>query len=292
MFDLIFVRPLTNLLMLLYVALGESLALAIIMFTLILRIALLPLTIRQIQTQKKLQELQPKIQELQLKRKDPSSLTPQDLELVREVSSSCFGSIVPIAIQIPILIGLYKVISEIASINDPSKGGDFLNDVLYFDFLKHSSEYYFKTNFLGLDLSIVPSSLPLYSWEFLPYLLLMLFLFVTQYIHSKMIFDYRGNTLSDASSKTISKNITEEERLRMEMQENINKINKIQMMYVLPAIVALGAYGFYTALSFYWLIQNILSIVQTYLQFNFDGKAFKKILSGGLSKNIKNKTNS
>lgn len=271
MFEFLIIQPITNLLIFLYVLSGESLGIAIIGFTVLLRLVLLPFTIKQIQAQKKLQELQPKIQKLQMNRKDPSKISPEEIKLMREVSYSCLGGILPLLVQIPILIGLHHVITQIASVNsDVDKSGDFFNKILYFDFLKHDANYQFNTLFWGLDLSVVPSKMPL-DVTFVPYLILMAALLFTQYFQSKLFLVNQNNvTIQEKKGGANKKKLTQEELEKVEMQEAINKINKIQMLYMVPILVSLASYSFPVALSFYWLIQNILTIVQIKVQFIMD----------------------
>lgn len=274
MFDLLVVHPLTNLLLGFYILLGNNLGWAIIVFTIVLRIILLPLTIKQIQTQKKMQELQPKIQALQSQRKDPTQMTPEEMALMRQTAGSCLGGVIPIAIQIPILIGLNMVINQIASVNsDASKGGDFFNNVLYFDFLKHSPEYLFNTNFLGFDLAGIPAQIT-HDWSLLPYGVLIALLVITQFIQSKII-----NSVQKKSQEKLKKNkpnqkkLTKEEQEKMEMQEALNKWTQMQMVYFIPVMIGVGAYSFPAALGIYWLVQNIFAILQTIVQYRHaDGK--------------------
>ncbi len=191
MFELLVVNPLTNLLIACYVLVGNNLGWALIVLTVVIRILLLPLTIKQIQTQRKLLELQPRLQAMQQKSKDPSQLTPEEIALMRETTLSCLGGLIPLVIQIPILFGLNTVIAQIASVNsDPDKGGDWFNQVLYFDFLKHSSDYSFNTNFFGLDLAIIPSQVP-FGAEFIPFIVLMVLLVFTQFLQSKLIYAFQ-----------------------------------------------------------------------------------------------------
>lgn len=274
MFDLLVVHPLTNLLLGFYILLGNNLGWAIIVFTIVLRIILLPLTIKQIQTQKKMQELQPKIQALQSQRKDPTQMTPEEMALMRQTAGSCLGGVIPIAIQIPILIGLNMVINQIASVNsDASKGGDFFNNVLYFDFLKHSPEYIFNTNFFGFDLAGIPAQIT-HDWSLLPYGVLIALLVITQFIQSKIM-----NSVQKKSQEKLKKNkpnqkkLTKEEKEKMEMQEALNKWTQMQMVYFIPVMIGVGAYSFPAALGIYWLVQNTFAIIQTIVQYRHaDGK--------------------
>ncbi len=291
MFETLVVNPLTNLLIACYVLVGNNLGLALIVLTVFLRILLLPLTIKQIQAQRKLQELQPRLQAMQRNTKDPSQLTPEEIALMRETTISCFGGLIPMLIQIPILFGLHTVITQMVSVNsDPDKGGDWFNQVLYFDFLKHSSDYIFNTNFLGLDLAAIPSKVS-FGTEFIPFGVLIVLLVFTQFLQSKLIYSFhQENSGGLDHTHKHNKKKTKEELEREELQQALNRWNQIQMMYVIPLAVGLGAYQFHAALGFYWLWQNIFTIVQTVIQYKFmDGKFNIHKLKGYLSHLIANK---
>lgn len=275
MFDTIVVNPLTNLVLGFYLLFGSNLGFAIIFFTIFLRIILLPLTIKQIQQQKKMADLQPKIQELQSKRKDAAQMTPEEMALMKQTAGSCVGGCLPILIQIPILIGLNIVIANIASVNsDPNKGGDFFNNILYFDFLRHSVDYLFNTSFLGFDLAEIPQRIGL-QWSIWPYALLIILLVVTQFIQSKIVNSAQQKRAESLKKKNKAnkKKLTKEEKEREEMQEAMNKWTQMQLTYFLPLMVGIGAYSFSAALGLYWLVQNIFAIGQTIVQYRHaDGK--------------------
>lgn len=268
MFDFLVVHPLTNFLLGFYLLFGSNLGLAIIFFTIFLRIVLLPLTIRQIQQQKKMQELQPRIQALQGK-KDASQMSPEELALMKQTAGSFLGGCLPILIQIPILIGLNIVIGQIASVNnDSSKGGDFFNNNLYFDFLKHSHDYVFNTHLFGFDLAKIPQHIG-FSIDIWPYAILIVLLVVTQFVQSKIMNSVQAKRADKQKKKNKpnEKKLTKEEKEKAEMQEAMNKWMQMQTTYFLPIMIGIGAYSFTAALGIYWLTQNLFAIAQTTVQY-------------------------
>jgi len=113
MWDLIVVTPFTNLLLWIYNAVGGNFGLAIILFTILIRLATHPLMAKQIKSSQAMQELQQskKWQEMQKKYKnDREKLAAEQTKLFREAGSSPFGSCLPMLIQIPIIFGLYQCI--------------------------------------------------------------------------------------------------------------------------------------------------------------------------------------
>ncbi|NLY80493.1 MAG: membrane protein insertase YidC [Lysinibacillus sp.] len=94
-----------------------SYGLGIIAVTIIIRLAILPLTIKQVQSSKKMQELQPKIKELQQKYSSKDAVTQQKYqqEMMNLMQSSGVNPMMgclPALIQMPIIIGLYHAISR------------------------------------------------------------------------------------------------------------------------------------------------------------------------------------
>jgi YidC/Oxa1 family membrane protein insertase len=263
-FDFLIVAPLTNLVLGFYQLLGENLGLAIILFTIFLRIVLLPLTIKQIRQQKKMAELQPRLQELQANRKDPNQMTPEEVALMRQTAGSCLGGCLPLLIQIPILIGLNIVIGRIAT----AETGDVFNNLVYFDALKYEAEYRFHTMFLGFDLAGVPSKIGFTS-AFIPYGIIMVLLVITQYFQSKLMnFMQKKKPVAPKKTKANEKKaqINPKEAEKVAMQEEMQKMMQMQTTYLIPVMIGMASYSFSAALSLYWLVQNVFAIGQMVVQ--------------------------
>lgn len=109
-FNEIFFKPLFNLTVFLYNILpGNDFGLAIVVLTLIIKLVFFPLTSKSIRSQKKLSELNPKIQQIKEKYKnDPKAQSEATLALYRENGVNPIAGCLPLLIQIPILFGLYQ----------------------------------------------------------------------------------------------------------------------------------------------------------------------------------------
>lgn len=93
--------------------LANNYAIAIILFTVVIKLVLLPLTFKQIKQTKKMQELQPKIKELQEKYKnDKEKLNIKMMELYKEYKVNPIGGCLPMLIQLPILFGLFGALRQ------------------------------------------------------------------------------------------------------------------------------------------------------------------------------------
>ena len=97
-------------LVLIYQAVGDW-GMAIIVLTVLVRLALMPLTIKQTKSMYELQRIQPKIKELQKKyADDKEKLQEETLKFYQENKVNPFGGCLPMLLQMPLLIALYQVL--------------------------------------------------------------------------------------------------------------------------------------------------------------------------------------
>ena len=95
---------------------------AIILFTIIVKSALYPLTAHQLKATKKMQDVQPKIQQLQKKyANNKEQLNVKLMELYKEEGVNPAGGCLPLLIQMPIIIGLFSLLRAPSDyISDPT----------------------------------------------------------------------------------------------------------------------------------------------------------------------------
>ncbi len=148
-FDTILLDPMVNILVVLTELLFGSFGIAIIAFTILIRIATFPLTLRQLNQTRAMQQLQPTIQELQKKYSDPKRRQQEMMKAYREAGVNPLGCIGPMLLQFPILIALFYAIRAVLPQSPEALEG--LSGRLYdIAFIQHAvplEEY-----FLGLDL--------------------------------------------------------------------------------------------------------------------------------------------
>ena len=111
----IILRPVLNGLVVLSGILPESVefGLAIIIVTLVVRLALTPVTIKQTKSTRAMQELQPKMKELQKKyAKNKQKLQQETMKLYKEAGVNPAGCMWPMLIQFPVWIALYQSIMK------------------------------------------------------------------------------------------------------------------------------------------------------------------------------------
>ncbi|HZU77346.1 MAG TPA: YidC/Oxa1 family membrane protein insertase, partial [Dehalococcoidia bacterium] len=93
----------------------HSAGIAVIVFTLLIKIALMPLTVKSLHSSKSMQELQPKIKELQKKYgKDRQRLSAETMRLYSEHHVNPMAGCLPMVVQLPIFWGLYRAIEHLS----------------------------------------------------------------------------------------------------------------------------------------------------------------------------------
>ncbi len=114
LFNFLLIEPMTNVLVAVAQVFNGNFGMSIIIFTLVMRAITWPLTASQYKQSKKMQEMQPKLQELQkkYKGKDPKKLQQETMALYKEGGVNPLGCIFPMLVQFPIWIALYQVINR------------------------------------------------------------------------------------------------------------------------------------------------------------------------------------
>src|SRR4051795_1618392 len=94
---------------------GWAWVLSIIGLTLVIRAALIPLFVKQIKSSRNMQLIQPKVKELQKKYgHDREKLAQETMALYRESGTNPFASCLPLLVQSPIFIALFRLLDQAA----------------------------------------------------------------------------------------------------------------------------------------------------------------------------------
>jgi len=112
MWDTLIVQPFTNVLLMITM-LVKNFGVAIILFTILIKLITYPLTARQLKSSQAMQDMQksPRYVKMQEKYKDnKEKLAEEQMKLYKELGVSPFGSCLPMLIQFPVIIGLYQSI--------------------------------------------------------------------------------------------------------------------------------------------------------------------------------------
>ena len=112
---------------------------AIIIFTVIVRTLILPVTVRSIRSMKSMQDLQPKMAELKKKyAKDRVKLQEETMALYRTYGVNPVAGCLPLLLQLPIFLGVYSAISSLSR----SDSGEWAGGFLWLDSLRSPDPLY------------------------------------------------------------------------------------------------------------------------------------------------------
>ncbi len=219
-------KPFLNFLILVAAILpNHSLGIAIILLTLVVKLILYLPTQHSMEGQRKMQLIQPKIEELRKRYKDePQKLHEETMKLWREEKVNPFQSCLPILLQFPILIGLFYVIRDGSNLE--------LSQEFLYPVFQHL-DWNFNTNFLGLDLTKP-------SWIFPPLLVLL------QYLQMRLSFAAASKKQAQPSDPA------------QRMQQTI-------MTYTMPLLIGFFAFQFPGAVSLYWGVSTLFAIGQQFV---------------------------
>jgi YidC/Oxa1 family membrane protein insertase len=142
--------PLINFMVLLTVICFGSFGLAILVFTVISRAIMFPLTLRTLHAARAMQEIQPQMKEIQRKYSDPRRRSEETMKLYREAGVNPLGCIGPQLVQFPIFIALYQVI-RITLGTTPESVVNLSHRLYDYDVIQRAVPL--STHFLGLDLA-------------------------------------------------------------------------------------------------------------------------------------------
>jgi len=146
----VLIDPMTNALIVLSNVFLGSFGLAIILFTVLMRAITFPLTLKQLRSSRAMSAIQPKMQEIQKKYKDPKRRSEETMKLYREAGVNPLGCLLPMVVQMPIWFALYRVIN--VTLGSTPESLLTLRDRLYpWSFVQHSVPL--SDRFLGLDLA-------------------------------------------------------------------------------------------------------------------------------------------
>lgn len=233
MWDLI-LNPFITVLTLLYSVFGNSAVVAIILFTIIVRLVMYPLTAQQTRSSKAMQELQPELKKLQEKYKnDREKLSQEQMRLYREKGINPLGGCLPLLVQLPVWIGLYQAINH-ALAATPLQLIDLSGR-----FMVSGLDRLVPLNnvWMGMDLTQAPTANPVYALVF-PVLVL-----ATSWLQSKMI-----------TPSAPSKNDDGTPNQAAAMTQS--------MTTIMPIMMGMFSLSFSVGLSIYFVVSNLISIIQ------------------------------
>ena len=226
LFNNFFYEPLYNAFIYLFDLTALDAGLVIVLFTIIIKFVLFPLSIKATKSQMEMKSIEKDLKEIKEKYKDnKEEQTRKTVELYREKNINPFAGIFVLLLQLPIVIALYQVFlkSGLPSIK---------TDILY-KFVSVPSVI--DMNFLNI-INVSEKSI------FLGFIAA-----VSTY------FQIKYSTLENPSDKNNTKQTNE---------PDFAKMMQVQMKYGFPVIVFFISWSISSAISIYWITSNLFTIIQ------------------------------
>jgi len=239
-----FISLMINILLSIYAVVGQNFGIAIILFTILIRLVLYPLNAQQVKQSKAMQDLQAskKWQEIQKKYKDDrEKLAQEQMKLYQEMGVNPFGSCLPTLIQFPIIIGLYQAIIRALAVSP----------LQLLNLSKHIADganlIPLNNYFLWMDLSLPEKDFGLTAFGYgLP--ILAVVVAVTSYMQTKLMTPTSTGAGDQGAQMTRA------------------------MGLYMPIFMGWLAYSFSSGLALYFVVSNVASILQYALMGRLDWK--------------------
>ena len=221
----IIIRPMLNLLVVLYTICFGNMGVAIILFTVIVRLITLPLTIKQLRQMRAMMNLQPRLKEIQDRYgRDRARVSQETMRIYREAGVSPVGCLGPLVIQMPILFGLFRVL--IQTLYSRPDNLVALSEKFYawIPVFPIYTAAPLSASFLWMDLSEPdPSNV-----------VMPVLVFVSTWLQQKM-------TMTPSTDPRQSTNQT-------------------MMLWLMPLMIAFFSFTLPSGLSLYWIASNVIGI--------------------------------
>ena len=282
--DMIVVRPIVNILFVIF-NLVHDFGLAIIIFTILVKLAMLPLTKRQLNQTKLIRKIQPELTQIKKNCKGNKQLESlQTMDLYKRYNVKPFASIITLIIQLPIFIAIFSAIrviatpmpqdnlmnraydivayegSEIRTLEDKQKAylEDLVNDEIP---LEEKTAYDFHPELFGLiNLDVKASDVITgrFSWSALFILVCAIMASVIQYWATK-----QQMPSGKSEKKKKFREILREAKEGKEIDESeISSITTGQMSMMMPIMMFVIMFNLNGALALYYFLSNIITVIQ------------------------------
>ena len=259
--------------------------LAIILFTVIIKLLLLPLSIKQQRTMKKSAELQEKVKVIQFKYKsDPEKMNQEMMNLYKNEKMSPFSGCLTAIIQMILLLSIFYLVRSpltfmekipqeninnyISQLKEDGKTVSSaypeIDIIREFDWLKEKNpedsqieKIDIKMNFLGLDLSKIPQQ---NMTDYTVYIIPVLYI-LSSFISIKMTTAMQEKQKKEVKESKIDGTTGKELEEQTNEMDAVMQTNKM-MSWMMPIMSISIAFVAPLGLALYWLISNILMIIE------------------------------
>lgn len=257
MFETILVRPIFNILTLIYAVIpGHDFGLALIIFTIIMRFVVWPVARKQLHHTKAMRELQPEIKRIKQQTKgDKQREGMLTMALYKERSINPFSPIGLMFLQLPILFALFAGINKI--VHDPSTIYSFSYSwVQNLSWMKHiaSDISQFDNSLFGvIDLTRKAIGDNFY-W---PAFLIVIASSAIQYFTSKQL------AVTDKDAKSLKQLLKEAGSTGQQAdQAEVSAAVSGMMRFIIPGMIFFISIGLAAAISLYWFVGGVVTYFQ------------------------------
>lgn len=277
MFESLIVQPILNALLVFYkgfqsAGVPYAFGFSIVSLTVAIRLLFNPFFKKQIETQKKMAAIKPKLDELGKKHKDDKTRLQQaQMDLYKEHGINPAGGCLFALIQIPVFIGLYQTLNQFVSASTTAQALSHINKLVYSPLLTISK---LDPQFFIYNLSLSPSSHPLFHYDFAkgftwivanssyaPYLIIPFVTGLLQYLQAK----YGGMGAAPTPPAEQDNKLTkvgDKKKAEPSMSDDFQSAMNTQMKYMFPLMIGYFSYTLPLGLSLYWNIFSIFAILQ------------------------------
>jgi YidC/Oxa1 family membrane protein insertase len=257
MFNTLIVQPIFNLLILIYALIpGHNFGLAIIIFTIVVRLLMWPLVRKQLHHAKAMRELQPELKRIKAAAKgDRQKESQLTMELYKEKEINPFASIGIILIQLPILLGLYISIRKI--IQHPHQIIDFsypfIQHLGWIQTLSHDIHKFDDSLFGLVNLTRTASGPTGIYW---PAMVIVVASAIAQYLQSKQLMPVSKD------QRSLRQIMSQAGKGAKADQAEVNAAVSRFTVFFIPVIVFLVSLNLAVALPLYWLVSSTMAYFQ------------------------------
>ncbi len=219
---------------------GWTWTLSIVLLTVVIRTALIPLFVKQINSSRNMQLLQPKVKELNEKwGHDRERLGRETMKLYKEEGVNPMASCTPLLLQMPIFIALFSVLNSVSRATDVTHvvGHFFQQDYSLVQSLQHATIF---------GASIAATFMPFTTIGPIQVVALSLIVLMTVVLFITQLQLLRKNMPPEALTGP------------MAQQQKM-------MLYLFPAIYAIGGVSIPIGVLIYWLTTNLWTMGQQYI---------------------------
>jgi len=282
MFTTLIVKPITNLLILIYGLLpGHNFGLALIIFTIVVRLLMWPLVKRQLHQARAMRKLQPELKRIkQAAKGDRQKESMMMMELYKERGINPFATFPTLIIQFVVLIGLYSGLRKI--IDDPHQLYNFaygsIQHLSWMQNLSHNIHNFDNSLFGAIDLGRAAVGK---AGFYLPAFLLVLGSAIATYFQSTQLMP------KDKNQRKLRDILKEAGAGKQADQAEVNAAVGQSTKYLLPGMIFLFTINLPAALSLYWFTGGIVAYIQQSIILGRDEEEMEDLASKPNKKDVK-----